>query len=960
MRRLALSLALVLNACATTSPRFDQEVATTFAQDDMRKLETDDLELYYPAAYADVARQVAARAAECLRLMRARDLEKRDYGRAVLFLTSANYNNAYVGGQSGGEPLHSLNPLSVSAELFHYFGLGGANTGDIACHEMFHYVHYEQTHGFWRVVNAVVGPVVPPQAFLERWFTEGAAQFYEGRLGRAVGRPYSPFYRGSFDSFVALRGGHVSPGDLAISQRELNPFSGAYLTGLHFIEWLVKQYGEEKLWKLMDDQGHSVFSPFGTALRFDVVYGQPLGELIDTWEKELVATLVPRVRPVEERVLLEDVGQLARLAAHAPTGVTAIVSSGNEQVPLLRILEADGSLRVEKRLTMLHPGRAAVFVGPGTMSGLSFTADGKFLFLLNDDLISRGDTRAQIWKIDAQTGEVLKVFQDIGRGMAGSVSGDGRTFTFADFPPGRSRLIERDLETGTDVVLADFPPGVSVAAPAWNPSHTQLVFSRQDSNGWNLVLRALDGTSVDLTSDGAFNYGARWADDTHLVFSRTAGKYLQAWRLDLANPTVLERLSNAPYGVIDPSPAAGHIVLAARDGVHWSIDSVPTEPLEQLTVTPTEAPPPWHESPPLVVTSDEPYSPVDHLFVPQLRAPGVVGLNANVTLRPFSAKFNDVTLSLSLMGRDRLGHHTWAINGTLAVPTITDNTLQAGYRNLSLAPWAIIASASRQAYATEAFWSGGLFASRSFFTVPVFFGVQTEVWQPFGFNVEKFIGPTAAISYSAGDGTAYGGPSRNLSVSFDVAGYPRAFGSARDMVDLRADLGLAIPLPLSKRHSFFFSAVGRSLPGAPAGAMRVGGISSYFVFNQPVLRSPFPSTPSSFLPGSLVESLRGFDDYSLRAQHAGIFHVRYRYSFIIDRGFASLIYLFPSIFFRQVDVEAFGVAAITESQVARGAGAAIALRMNLGGVLPISLRYQFAWRFDFGLQDLHVFGVSFD
>ena len=92
----------------------------------------------------------------------------------------------------------------------------------------------------------------------------------------------------------------------------------------------------------------------------------------------------------------------------------------------------------------------------------------------------------------------------------------------------------------------------------------------------------------------------------------------------------------------------------------------------------------------------------------------------------------------------------------------------------------------------------------------------------------------------------------------------------------------------------------------------------------------------------------------------GLFNARYRYSFIIDRGFASLLYIFPSIFFRQIDLEGFGSAAFTESQQAKSAGAAIWFRASIGGFIPISLTYQFAWRFDFGLPPLHVVGVAFE
>lgn len=945
--RLRLAFLLLLCGCATTSPRFDQELATTFAQDDMRRLTTDELELYYPAEYADAALKVAARAAECLKALRARDVTKKDYGRALLFLSSANYNNAYVGGQTGGEPLQLVNPLSATSELLHWYGLGGAEVGDIACHEMFHYAHYEQVHGFWDVVNTIFGPVLPPQAFLERWFTEGVAQFYEGRIQRSVGRPFSPLYRGSFDSFVALRGGRVEPGDLQLGQRELSPFGGAYLTGLYFVEWLVAKYGEDKLWELMEVQGRSVFSPFGATLRFKKVYGLSVGALMDEWSFELAKNLVLRQRPPEERMLHPDVGQLARLATHPASGTIAIVSAGNEQVPLLRILERDGTVRAERRLAKLGTDRDYVFVGPGSMSGLSFTADGRYLFLLNDDLIDRGDTRAQLWKIDANTGDVLEVIQNVGRGMGGAVSGDGLTFTFVDFPAGRARIVERELKKdGTERVLAELPPGVSVSAPQWNAAHTQLVFSRLDSNGWNLVLREEDGTTRELTTDGAFNYAPKWSDETHLVFARSAGRYLQAHRLDLGTG-VVERLTDTPYGLIDPSPVGDGVVAVVRDGIHWSVDAMPGAAKETITLERVEvAPKP--EAPPLKVTSDEKYSSLDHLFLPQLRVPAITTIGTQ-----------GATFSVSLMGRDRLGRHNWAINGYLSVPNL-ENTVQLGYRNLSLAPWSFIVSGERSAFTSEAFWTGGVFASRTVFSVPLFFGMQTEVWQPFGQAVEKFIGPTFALSYAAGDSTAYAGPQRTFSFSMDVSAYPQFLGSDRDMLDLRGSVGLAFPLPLSKRHSFIVSATGRALPGAPPGALRVGGTSSLTTIFQRGSSDPFPAGPGVFLPGTLVEPLRGYDDFAIRAQYLGLFNARYRYSFIIDRGFASLLYIFPSIFFRQLDVEGFGAAAFTESQMARSAGAAISFRVSLGGFIPLSLTYQFAWRFDFGLPPLHVVGFSFD
>jgi hypothetical protein len=72
------------------------------------------------------------------------------------------------------------------------------------------------------------------------------------------------------------------------------------------------------------------------------------------------------------------------------------------------------------------------------------------------------------------------------------------------------------------------------------------------------------------------------------------------------------------------------------------------------------------------------------------------------------------------------------------------------------------------------------------------------------------------------------------------------------------------------------------------------------------------------------------------------------------------LWIFPSFFFRQIDVEGFGSMAVTETKIARAAGAALSIRTSFGGILPVSLTYQFAWRFDFGLPPLHIVALSFD
>src|SRR5689334_3826169 len=52
-RRLLLPLVFLLSGCASVTPRFSQEIASAFARDSMRKLETEHVELYYPAQQHD-------------------------------------------------------------------------------------------------------------------------------------------------------------------------------------------------------------------------------------------------------------------------------------------------------------------------------------------------------------------------------------------------------------------------------------------------------------------------------------------------------------------------------------------------------------------------------------------------------------------------------------------------------------------------------------------------------------------------------------------------------------------------------------------------------------------------------------------------------------------------------------------------------------------------------------------
>jgi hypothetical protein len=61
---------IVLSGCAFVTPRFSQDVQASFARDEMRKLTTRSLELYYPAPLKGEALRITARVEHCFDRLR--------------------------------------------------------------------------------------------------------------------------------------------------------------------------------------------------------------------------------------------------------------------------------------------------------------------------------------------------------------------------------------------------------------------------------------------------------------------------------------------------------------------------------------------------------------------------------------------------------------------------------------------------------------------------------------------------------------------------------------------------------------------------------------------------------------------------------------------------------------------------------------------------------------------------
>jgi len=980
---LVLPVLLVVTGCATLSPRFDQAITTSFARQPMRKLETGRVQLYYPEAKRDEALRLIQRLDRCVELLRRNRFSATPRPKVLAYLTTANFDNAYVQPQVAGLPIQMVLAHHFTTEFFNLLEIGTNHVDDVSCHEAVHYVQFQEVDELWYYLNLAFGDLLDPNIFTESYFLEGLATYYEGRLDRDTGRPHSPIWRGLFESGVALRKGEIHSGDLSSAQRELLPFGGNYLVGMHFIEWLARRYGADKLWELIDVQGRSWIPVLGVSFRFMWVYGKGPGELVDEWRESLRHSGPWRERPGNQKVLDPDLGYFARLAS-APDGTLAAVTAGRDSSSELRIYDPDGSVRFRRPLTNFWPGRPYIATSPLSVSGLSFDGSGARLYLVLADVGIDGDTAPKLLALDAQEGRLLQTWETPDA-LGGGVDPAGKRYVFIRSHADTADLWELDLASGEQRPLTRHQGRLTLGAPAM-AQDGRVVFARKIGDDFDLWIREPDGSERPLTRDGKFNYSPRWVGPDQVVALHEVDGRTQAVRIQVSTGAMTV-ITDAPFVVLDPVPLpGGRLAFVNREGWGWTLDWMDVEQGRPVPAPQTAqgGGPPASDvtaEPDVPVLTDDPYHAFDNLLVPTLRGPFI----AFGSREQYGGTQSTVYGGVSLQGSDRLGLHQYALN--IGYETSDPGpSFSVGYGNYQLAPVYLQAVFSRSAdpalrdVSDNSFipsvvdMSGGISASRTFWTTPVslnFLGLHRKEGFESGTRNSDLFGPGVSTAWSATESTPYAGIRRGIALTGSVQWFAKTFGSDFTFADLRATAALYLPLPFWARHTLQLTVRGRALAGAPARLLRVGGSNRGFLEWDSQPEKSQAGTGLAIFPDiTFREPLRGYEDATLRCNEVVIAGARYRAPIIVDHGWSSFLWLFPSVFIRQADLEVFGEWAHTWTSESssgpavtgdhRTFGGAVYFRTLWGSGLPLSFFYQFAVRPDDGLTPLHVLGVSLE
>ncbi len=741
MRNLLIPIFFLLSSCAV-GPKLPSDVASAVARDDMRVLRTEHIDLYYPDNEPrDRAHAFASRLEGCLTELRKRANATGATGgisgqRLQVIHPNLPFNNAFVSAPAGGD-FFSVIPTHTTFDWSTELGIP-LGQDYVACHELVHYVQFQQSFRFWGGINRIFGKTLSQQIGLDGWFVEGLATYYEQLLQPGTGRPTWPAWTGAFHAGVAQDG--ISGGDLSDLNRQYH-WGNHYLVGSHFVAYLVYRYGEPKLWELVELQGKSFFFPFIVTRRFKRVYGRTLSELIDDFAADAKQRFPARPKPAAQRTV-RPIGANGRYA-RALDGTEAVITSAMDAPTTLSLYSKNGTLLHSTRLTDVTPPRSLAVADPREISGLSFTEDGRHLYWVS---IDQGPVyqAARLMHMEVASGRIRRVHDDLS-GLGGSVSPHGAVYYFVRSDARGQSVRALDLQTDEQRTLYVAPPNTQISGPAVSPDGQRIVVSIFEGSYGLAVIDVHTGKRTHtLSIAGTALTSPSFADDGRIVFMAAKDRVFQAFVHEL-DTGLTTQVTQAPYLAMHARAGLGVVRFFNREGWEYTLDEVPlparsvgsvgsagmASPLpvaglpadsaalpgsaaagttSQAGASATSVPNPGSTAelsngpilplpaPPSVTLSnatDSPYRAFPDVLIPTMRGPSLSLFAASSS--GGGVVRNYPVVGIALLGSDPLGYHRWGLAGALQIGSLRASGA-AAYLNAQLAPVFVMISASQLSY----------------------------------------------------------------------------------------------------------------------------------------------------------------------------------------------------------------------------------------------------------------------
>ncbi len=859
-------------------------------------------------------------------------------------------------------------------------------------HEYVHILHLDTNLSLYRWLNRVIGKQFHPNAVLPRWYVEGIAVYLESaRTGR--GRVDSPLFR------MWLRTAALDDELFDLGRATGLPFdwpsgTGPYLYGAFFIDYIVRQHGENFIRDFNHEYGRRLI-PFALNHVTRQVVGDDLEELWEGFVAEAKADALAHRVAVEaagrtELELLTDGGGRSRYPTVRPghNGEITFYRADLTSHPVYATIAASG-----QRISTLHDGHGAA--GPAAWS-----PDGETLYFSRSDITGNVYNYQDLYAYTPSTGD-YKRLTEADRAREPAVSPDGAELVYVRNRHGSMELVRRFLDDSADgedavreeIILGrnDFAPRddghwQQISRPVFTPDGTGVVFSwwRLDRRQRDLYLVDLETKeTTQLTDSPAHDIDPHFGPEGYLYFSSNVDDVFNIHAMDM-NTHQIWQVTNVLRGVFSPAVSSDRRWIYVYTYTHRGFEIARLQHPQRFyhaDQRPTERTRPWLEYPepqPHGIDDPRPYRPWPWLL-PQTFMP------------EFGALTGGSGIGATLFGYDPVEHHEYTLSGGLTTgPNFTDYGANLGlaysYRGSALNLSTLLRfqdyprtqsriAMSRYVPYIERQYLGRLNLSYPIrrrgqsFSLSTRFDVEYLDERQRQFDIEHEPGDirptdpplgffnqlTFGLSYSSQFRYPLSiSTERGVSASTTVGIHHPSLGHPDSALTLSYGLDLYQPNPFLKRHVFALRVRG-ALNRSATGLQRryaIGGYSPQDVLTSLIFQEPRRGFP-----------LRGYAPGEFRGTQYQVWKLEYRFPiWEFDRGFGTL-----PIFVRNVKGSLFadhGTAFdgfLLDADFHTGIGGEVQLDTILGYYDRNSLRLGYARGLgEAGLSEFYLlYGASF-
>ena len=527
-------------------------------------------------------------------------------------------------------------------------------------HEYVHILHLDTTNGPVKWINSIVGRLLHPNAILPRWYVEGLAVLYESEL-TGTGRNNSSLFR-MWLRTAALDGTFFGLGTATGSPISWPQGTTPYLYGGFFMKYIEEKYGLSFATDFNHEYGKRLV-PFSMNETLREITGRSFEELWDEWSAHMkgqaaathVAVRAAGETPLE--YITDDGGRHRYPRARPGTDQITFFKNGLDSHPQFAVTNVKDE------------GAETLFELDGAAGSSAWTPDGESLVYgratVNENVYTYHDLYA--WHPDATEPRRLTEGK---RARDPTISPGGDKIAYVRVLPGTNDLVVCDFERH-EVRNCEIVAGGSrhdssttrrwqqIADPTWTPDGRGLVFSwwrldRKQRDLW--VYRPDDEKRLrKLTDDAAQDTAPHFGPEGLLYWSsdRTGIFNIYARRLEDEETW---QISNVDTGVFHPRVSQGGrwIYVSAYTSEGYELARFP-RPTRLKNEAPKSYPGRAVTSYPTVASDD--WSSGEYSAVRWLQP---------LLLKPnFGVLSTGSGLGATVVGREPLGHHNWALSGAI-------------------------------------------------------------------------------------------------------------------------------------------------------------------------------------------------------------------------------------------------------------------------------------------------------